>query len=117
MVPSGRSRTRPGDPQHELVAHLLGQGEGLRGVRVDDHLQQSLAVAQIDEDHPAVVAAAIHPAANGDGLADQGLGDVAAEVASHDAIRSIKRAAIIRTGRSRLKLGRSPDSGPGRSLR
>ena len=40
-------------------------------------------VAQIDEDHAAVVAAGVGPAAERDGLTDQGLVDQAAVVATH----------------------------------
>jgi hypothetical protein len=41
-------------------------GEDLGAVRVEDHLDQPLAVAQIDEDDPAVIAAPMHPAAQDD---------------------------------------------------
>jgi hypothetical protein len=40
-------------------------------------LQQSLAVAKVDEDHTAVVAAAMNPATDIDGLAEAGAIDSA----------------------------------------
>ncbi|OGI59107.1 MAG: hypothetical protein A2V58_07920 [Candidatus Muproteobacteria bacterium RBG_19FT_COMBO_61_10] len=52
-----------GDTQHELAAHALGDGEGRGIVRIEHHLGQAGAVAQIDEDHPTVIAAAAGPAA------------------------------------------------------
>src|SRR5690606_20267862 len=39
--------------------------------------------AQVDEDHPAVVAPPVYPAGNGDFLAGQGLVDLAAIMAAH----------------------------------
>ena len=54
---------------------LVVQGGGdfeRRGRRrwIDDHLDQPGAVAQVDEDQPAVVAHGVHPALEDDGLAD-----------------------------------------------
>jgi hypothetical protein len=70
-------------PQHELAAHVLGGGEGLFGVGVEDHLHDAFPIPQIDEDHAAVVTAPVHPAAQHDLLAEQVLGDLTAIVASH----------------------------------
>ena len=50
---------------HALVAH--GRGRGRVAAR-NDHLDDARGVAQVDERHPAVVAAAGHPAGEGDGL-------------------------------------------------
>ena len=47
-------------------------------VGVAHHLHQTFAVAQVDEDDAAVVAAAMHPAADGDDLVEVGGGDFAA---------------------------------------
>ena len=48
---------------HVLGAHLVGGGIGLLGLlRVEHHLGDAVAVAQVDEDQRAVVAAAVHPA-------------------------------------------------------
>jgi len=62
---------QPGHLQHELIAHALGHGEHRGPVGVENDLQQPLAIAQIDEDDAAMVAAAMSPARHGDGLAGQ----------------------------------------------
>ena len=81
---AGRAQAhRAGHFQHELVAHPLGLCEHLRGVRVEYDLQQPLAVAQIDENDAAVVAAAVGPAGHGDDLADRGFADLTAIVSAH----------------------------------
>jgi hypothetical protein len=49
--------------RHELVAHGFGDLEHLGAVGVAHHLHQAFAVAQVDEDDAAVVAATVHPAA------------------------------------------------------
>ena len=90
-VPAGRARTRPLHLDHELAAQALGLGEQRLVVRIEHHLQQAFAIAQVDEDHPAMVAAAMHPAGDGDFLADQLLADLAAIVAAHWAILAISR--------------------------
>jgi hypothetical protein len=61
--------------QAELVAHALGGLEHLGAVGVADDLHQAFAVAQVDEDHAAMVAAAVGPAHQGHGLAHQGFAD------------------------------------------
>ena len=70
---------------HELIAQLFCGLEGRGVVGIAHDLQQALAVAQVDENHAAVVPAMVHPAANGDFLVDQGLGDVTAIMSSHGA--------------------------------
>ena len=72
-----------GDAQAEFVAHALGGLEDLGAVRVADDLHQAFAVAQVDEDHAAVVAPAMHPAAQADGLAEQRFSGEAAILGSH----------------------------------
>jgi hypothetical protein len=69
--------------EDEFRAGLLGQLEGLRGVRVDDHLDRAFTVAQVDEDDPAVVAAAMRPAAQGDDVAGVRAVDGAAVMGTH----------------------------------
>ena len=50
-----------------LGAQVLGQREGVAGgLRVYDELHEARAVAQVDEDQPAVVAAAVDPAGHAD---------------------------------------------------
>ena len=67
----------------ELVAQALGGAEHVGAVGVADHLHAALAVAQVNEDDAAVVAAAVDPAAQGDSLTIKRLGDEAAVVGSH----------------------------------
>ena len=57
----------PVDPDHPLRAHFLGRLEGRR-IRVGDHLGQAVVVAKVDEQQPAMVAHAVHPARQADGL-------------------------------------------------
>ena len=71
------------DAQAVLVAHVLGGLEDVRVVGVADHLHEAFTVAQVDEDDPAVVAAAVHPAAQADGLAQQLFGHEAAVLSTH----------------------------------
>jgi hypothetical protein len=70
-------------PRHHLAAdrdHRLGlevcglRAEGHIVLRVELHLREALAVAQVDEDDAAVVADGVHPAQQRDGRAEIGLG-------------------------------------------
>ena len=61
----------------------VGEGERLRGVRVDHDLEEAGAVPEIDEDDAAVVAPPVQPAAHRDRLAVEPLGDLPAEMCSH----------------------------------
>src|SRR5262249_14825139 len=70
----------------ELVADPLAGGEPARGIRLAHHLHQALAIAQVDEDHAAVVAAPVHPAGHGDLPADQAGGHLSAVMCAHGAI-------------------------------
>ncbi|MCY1211110.1 hypothetical protein D9M72_228170 [compost metagenome] len=72
-----------GDLHAELVAQVLGHGEGRGAVGVAHHLHVAFAVAHVDEDHAAVVAATVDPPAQGDGLAQQGFGHKTAIVSTH----------------------------------
>ena len=61
-VSGARRTTSPARPDDELVAERvrdLGRLGGVLGV--DDDLEQALLVAEVDEDEPAVVAAAWRP--------------------------------------------------------
>ena len=74
----GAAADDPRHAQHELVAHAVGRREGRGAIRVADHLHQALAIAQVDEDHAAVVAPAVRPAEEGDALAQEtGVGEAA----------------------------------------
>ena len=70
-MPAGRSRSAAFDREHVLAAQALGLGEHLGAVRIEHDLQQPLAVAQVDEDHAAVVTATVHPTGDADLAADQ----------------------------------------------
>ncbi len=64
----------------EFVAQRFGHGEGRGAVGIADDLHQAFAVAQVDEDDAAVIAAAMDPAAHLDGLAQSLAVDAAAVV-------------------------------------
>ena len=64
---------------------FVGEAHELLGpIGVADDLHQAFAVAQVDEDHAAMVAAAVGPAHQGHGLAHQRFADQAAISGSHD---------------------------------
>jgi len=88
---AGRARAHHAlDLDAKLVAQALGDSKHLGPVGVADHLQRAFAVAQVDEDHAAVVAPAVDPAAQADGLAQQGFGDQTAIVAAHRHVKAFK---------------------------
>ena len=79
-----RARTHHALDLHaELIAHVFGHLEHLRAVGVTHHLHITFAVAQVDENHASMVAAAVDPARQGDGLAHQGFGHKTAIVGTH----------------------------------
>ena len=63
---------------------MLGNSEGF-GAEIGIHrdLHGATAIAQVDKDHPAMVAAAIHPAAEQNGAVDGIAAQIAAGVAAH----------------------------------
>ena len=71
------------DLNTKLVAHVLGDLKRRRAVRVADDLHIAFAVAQIDENNAAMVAPAVHPAAQTDRLTQQGFGDETTIVRTH----------------------------------
>ena len=88
------------DGDAELVAQRLGRGERRGAVGIADDLHEAFAVAQVDEDHAAVVAAAMHPARQRDGLAEVAAVDAAAVVSAfHDILRhgvAVERCRSVR---------------------
>jgi ribosomal protein S18 acetylase RimI-like enzyme len=67
---AGRARTHQAfDLDAKLVAQAFGGFEHLRAVWVADDLHIAFAVAQIHKNHAAMVAAAVDPTAQGNGLA------------------------------------------------
>ena len=83
-MPAGRSRTRARHLDHELAAQLVGDGERLRRVGIAHDLHEAFAVAQVDEDDAAVVAPAVHPAVQRDGLSEMCAAHEAAVFATHE---------------------------------
>ena len=68
-----RSCDHAGDADAELAAQLAGQGVRARvDVRLEDHLREAAAVAQVDEDAAAVIAARGDPTEEHDALAGVG---------------------------------------------
>src|SRR5690606_33917644 len=59
----------PDDLDAELVAHALRARKHFGSVRIADDLRKSFPIAQDDEDHAAMIAAAMHPAVQRHGLA------------------------------------------------
>ena len=71
---AARRTTVPATRHDVLGAQLVRPRVRLgRGLGVEDELQQAGAVAQVDEDQAAVVAAAVHPAGHADLVARRGL--------------------------------------------
>jgi hypothetical protein len=71
------------DLHAKLVAQAFGRCKHLGAVGVADHLHITFAVAQINKDHAAMVAAAVNPAAQGNGFAHLGFGHQTAIVGAH----------------------------------
>ncbi len=65
------------DAHHPFRAQRLGELEGL-AVGIGYHLREAVMVAQIDEQHPAMIADAVAPARQPHGLADVGFAERAA---------------------------------------
>ncbi len=82
--------------EHELGAQALGLGENLGAVRIEDDLEQPFAIAQIDEDHAAVIAAPVYPAGNGDFAANRSAVYVAAVMTAHQSRAPPKRRGMLR---------------------
>ena len=76
------------DADDEFVAQRLGGLEGRRIVRIAHHLQEAGAVAQVDENDAAMIAPAVHPAEDGDGLLQMGAVDRTAIIATHGGDRT-----------------------------
>ena len=96
----GSFATRPHQTGHrddEFVAQLFGGGKSNGAIGVADDLQQSFAIAQVDENDAAVVAAAMNPAADGDDLAEPGTVDAATIISAfHVLLRRRVRWALAR---------------------
>ena len=101
------------DTNHEFVAHLLGDGETLRRIRIEHHLGDALAIPGIEENDAAVITPPMHPAAKRDFLPDQGFVHFPAIMTAHVFPReaaACKKLRIIteaRKLRERLRLPRA----------
>ena len=78
-VSAGRRVDAAAHRDDELAAQLARQLEGgLPVLRIEDYLDDAAAVAQVDEDEAAVIAARVHPAHDGDVSAGVGGAQVTA---------------------------------------
>ncbi len=68
---------------HELAAQPLGFLEHGRRIGIEHHLQQTLAIAQVDENHAPVVAPPMHPAGNRNLLSGEAFVDKSAVMGTH----------------------------------
>ena len=57
-----------GNAQNVFVAGRVGSGKCFGRIRVNHDLNDAFAVAQVDKNHTAVVASAVYPAFDGNGL-------------------------------------------------
>src|SRR5690606_23784779 len=60
-----------GNLQDILATHLICQRKIVRAVRIKDDLHDAVTVAQVDENHPAVVTTTIYPTTKSDFLIDK----------------------------------------------
>ncbi len=81
---ASRARTHQAFDLHaKLVAHVFGHFEHLWAIGIAHHLHITFAVAQVDEDHATMVAAAVDPATQSNGLPHQGFGHETAVFRAH----------------------------------
>ncbi len=69
------------DADAPFAAHLLDLGKDRR-IRVAQHLRHAVMIAQVDEQNPAMVAHAVHPAGQPDGVAHVGFTKIGAGMAA-----------------------------------
>jgi hypothetical protein len=81
------------DLEHVLVAHALRLREHLRPVRIEYHLQQPLAVAQVDENDAAVVTPPVGPTGHGDHRANRGFAHLSAIMSAHKLLNCKRESA------------------------
>ena len=88
----GAALHQPAHLDHELAAQLFSRRKGQRrrivGVGVEDELGEAVAVTQVDEDQPAVIAPPMHPPVDFDEPADVGGGEGAARGAGERVIHA-----------------------------
>src|SRR5699024_3839817 len=85
----GAFRTMPHhatNMQAVLVANTFGNRKGGFIIRVDDNLRQAGAITEINEDDATMVASAMYPAGQADGLIDVFGIDLAGVAGTHQGI-------------------------------
>jgi hypothetical protein len=66
---AGRTRTNDASNANaEFTSEPLSLGEDIFAIRIEDDLQQTFAIAQVDENHSTMIAAAVDPASDADFL-------------------------------------------------
>ena len=104
ILGAGLAAAHPsGHAQHVFAAHSIGRLKALLGIRVVNHLHDAGPVAHVQEDDAAVVAAPMHPAGQGHGLADVGAVERPTGVAAHG-LRLVRSSGRCR---GRCRLGRA----------
>src|SRR5260370_23893622 len=71
------------DLEDVFVADPLRHGENARPIRIEHDLQQSFAIAKVDEDDAAMAAPPMAPPGHDDHLTDQRLADLTAIMSAH----------------------------------
>jgi hypothetical protein len=97
--------------QHVLATHRLRENERLRTIRIENDLHQPFAIAKINEDDAAMIAATVHPAAENNSLPQVGLVQFSTAVGAHNrSIRQEKRPIVRTTATQRkgVKLAAHP---------
>ncbi len=84
----GTGAHHAGDLNAELAAQFGGQGEGVRFVRIEEHLDDALAVTHVDKDEAAQIATTMDPTAQCNGLPCMGLIDLSAIDRAHGLLPS-----------------------------
>ncbi len=77
----------PFDPQYVLTADSFGFRKDLRPVRIENDLQQSFPIPEVDKNYATVVATPVHPATDRDFLADLAFVNVSAVMGAHRVVR------------------------------
>ncbi len=72
-----------GDAQHVFVSDLVGGREAVFDVGVVDDLHDAAAIAHVEEDHAAVIAASMHPTTEFDFAIDMRCVEIATVVTAH----------------------------------
>ena len=73
-----------GDLNAELITQLRGQLQRICAIRIEEHLNDTFAVAHIDEDKATKITTTIDPTTQGDLLSDVGLTQLPAIFCTHE---------------------------------